>query len=88
MLGQDFTILFMLDRSTILLLVLSVIFSITLGNFVYLTEQYHVGISRAAPIMNLTLLITLFAVFILLGACFRNGFDSLWDMSRVLALDI
>jgi len=66
-LGRDFTTLFNLDGSIILLLVLSVIFSITIGDFAYLAAQHYVGVSRAAPITNLTPLITLFEAFILLG---------------------
>ena len=67
LIGQDFKRLFKLDGDILLLLALSVIFSITLGDFVYLAAQHYIGVSRAAPITNLTPLITLFAAFILLG---------------------
>lgn len=65
--GPGFAQILSLSGYVILMLVLSVVFSIAVGDTVYLKAQYYIGVSRASPITTLTPLFTLFAAYFLLG---------------------
>jgi len=65
--AQDFATLLSLNRYVVLMLVLSVLLLIAIGDTAYFKAQNYVGVSRAFPITNLTPLLTLFLAHALLG---------------------